>query len=153
MNRRQKIIDAIIARMQTITQVNGYSTDIGLNVHDWRINFQDEELPAISVCDLISEDQLPAGASNPKRVTHLLNIQIRIYAPQEATPANIREMIADVSRAIGTDDRWIEDNAGLVITTRPLRHGFLIPPESFEVIGGFVEIEAVYITDKWNLNN
>lgn len=147
---RQKIVDAIIVRMSSILTTNGYVTNIGSNVHDWRTQLHEDELPAVSVCDLTAEIVTPDGVSNPRRVAHRLGVQIRIHAVRNETPANIRAMIADVTRAIGTDDRWHSGGVGLAMTTRPVRDGFLIPQETFEVIGGFVEIEVSYLTEKWN---
>lgn len=147
---RQKIVAAIVTRMRTILTANGYATNIGSNVYDWRTQFHEDELPAVSVCDLTAETVTPDGVSNPRRVAHLLGVQIRIHAVRDETPDNIRRMIADVTRAIGTDDRWHSGGVGLAMTTRPVRDGFLIPQDSFEVIGGFVEIEVSYLTEKWN---
>lgn len=147
---RQKIIDAIIVRMSSILTTNGYVTNIGANVYDWRTQFHEDELPAVSVCDLTAETVTPDGVSNPRRVAHLLTVQIRVYAVRDETPANIRSMIADVITAIGQDDRWHSGGVGLAMTTRPVRDGFLIPQDSFEIIGGFVEVEVSYLTEKWN---
>lgn len=147
---RQRIVDAIVARMQTILTANGYATNIGTTVEDWRTNWQQEELPAISVCDTTAEVQ-PAEGSNPRRTIFAMPVQIRVYAEKDETgAANIREMLKDVNRAIRQDDRWMVDGVGLVMITRPLREGFIIPDESFEVIGGVVEFEVQYITAKFN---
>jgi hypothetical protein len=149
---RQQIVDAVIDRMSSIQTVNGYLTDIGANVYDWRTQFHEEELPAVSVCDLTADTITPDGASNPQRVAHSLPLQIRIYAVRDESPSNIRAMIADVITAIGRDDRWHVGGIGLAMTTRRVRDGFLIPQDSFEVIGGVVEVEVIYLTAKWNPN-
>lgn len=147
---RSKIVAAVMARMQTITTGNGYQTDIGDNVNDWRTQYQEDELPAVSVCDLEAASVVPAGASDPQHTIWLMPVQIRIYAKRGATPANIRKMITDVNAAIRTDDRWKVNGVGLVMISRPEREGFLIPDDSFEVIGGVVEFTVQYLTEKFN---
>lgn len=151
--KRQKLVDAIIARMQTISTASpnpeGYQTNIGSNVHDWRVNFQDDELPAVSVCDMTAEAQ-SSDSPNPLRTIYLMPVQVRIYAKKGEDPANIRLMISDVMRAIRQDDRWMVADVGLAMITRPLRDGFIIPEESFEVIGAVVEFEIQFITGKFN---
>lgn len=149
-SKRQKIVDAIVARMETITTANGYTTNIGANVHDWRVNFQDDELPAVSVCDLIADAAQVSGRADPRETVHLMSVQIRIYAAKGDDPANIRNMLKDVMRAIRQDDRWTVSNVGLAMLTRPVRDGFIIPEDSFEVVGGTVEIEVQFITQKFN---
>lgn len=152
-SKRQRLVAAIVARMQTILTVNGYATNIGRTVEDWRTNWQQDELPAISVSDLTAEAVVPEG-SNPQRTVWLMPVQIRVYAEKDETgAANIREMIKDINRAIRQDDRWKVSGVGLAMITRPLRDGFIIPDESFEVIGGVVEIEIQFFTAKFDAEN
>ena len=47
-SKRQKIVDAIVARMQTILVTNGFATDIGTRVEDSQTNWDQDQLPAIS---------------------------------------------------------------------------------------------------------
>ncbi|MDA8122248.1 MAG: hypothetical protein M0Z38_06755 [Deltaproteobacteria bacterium] len=47
-DNRDAIVDAIVARMQAITKVNGYNTDVGGSVTRWRANE-----PAESACPTI----------------------------------------------------------------------------------------------------
>jgi hypothetical protein len=58
---RQKIVDAVIARMLTINGTGNYVTNVA-HVEDSRIHWDENELPAISVFD---GDSLAAGKSSP----------------------------------------------------------------------------------------
>ncbi|MDM7922112.1 MAG: hypothetical protein QUS14_07405 [Pyrinomonadaceae bacterium] len=149
-SKRQRLVDAIKARMQTILTANGYATNIGQNVHDWRVHFQEDELPAVTICDLPADAAETAGRSNPQETIWLMPVQIRVYAAKDTDPSNIREMLKDIQAAIRTDDRWKVSNVGLAMITRPLREGPLVHEESFEVIGGVVEMQIQFITQKFN---
>lgn len=145
---RQRIVSAIITRLQDISIANGYKTDIGTNVEDWRVDWQQDELPAISVCDMVAENNFEHSAT--QQTIRQLPIQIRIFTASSTPAADLRKMIADVEQAIRVDDRWKVSGVGLVQHTRPLRDGFLIPEGQFEIIGGVVEIEVQYLTSKFN---
>lgn len=149
-SKRQKIVDAVVARMRTILIANSYSTNIGQNVFDWRVNFQDDELPAVSVCDLPA--QVADDSQNGKldRTIWLMPIQIRIYAAKDETPANIRTMVKDVQAAIRVDPQFTVSNVPLLMSSWPETEGFMIPEESFEVIGGTFQFVAMFITKKFN---
>ena len=153
-SKRQKLVDAIVARMQTILTANGYETDLGTNVADWRLNWQDDDLGstgAISVCDLVAEAAPTAGRQNPQETIWLLPVQIRFQFKRTDTIAElVRKGIRDINAAIRTDDRWTVSNVGLAMITRPLREGPIIPEDSFEIVGGVVEFELQYITQKFN---
>lgn len=148
-SKRQRIVDAVVARMQTILIANGYATDIGSTVEDWRVNWQDDELPAISICDLTAE-AANTNEANPRYTLWQMPLQIRVYAKKGTDAANIREMLKDVQRAIRQDDRWLVSGIGLAMNTLPLRDGFIIPDDSFEVVGGIVEVEVQFKTNKFD---
>ena len=149
-SKRQKIVDAVVARMQTILTANSYSTNIGANVHDWRVNFQDDELPALSVCDLPATAADDSQNGKLDRTIWLMPIQIRIYAVKDESPENVREMVKDVQAAIRTDPQFKVSNIPLLMESWPETEGFIIPEESFEVIGGSFQFVAMFITKKFN---
>lgn len=153
-SKRQKIVDAIVARMATILTANGYDTDLGTLVEDWRIHWQDEDLGstgAISVCDLPAEAAPTEGRANPQNTIWLMPVQIRFQFRRTDTIAElVRKGIRDINAAIRTDDRWTVSNVGLAMITRPSKEGPLIPEDSFEIVGGVVEFEVQYITQKFN---
>jgi hypothetical protein len=94
----QKIVSAIVARMQTILTTNGYQTNIGQKVRDWETNWQEEDLPAISVfTGRAASKDVPTGR---RKTQHLLPVTIGISLKRGTTAANARTAISDVKRAI-----------------------------------------------------
>jgi len=151
-SKRQKIVDAVVARMGTIQTANGYSTNIGLNVHEWETNFQQDELTtngATSVCDLPATAADDSQNGKLDRTIWLMPIQIRHYAEKAATPSNVRDRMKDVQAAIRTDPQFIVSNAPLLMQSWPETEGFMIPEDSFEVIGGTLQFVAMFITKKF----
>lgn len=152
-SKRQRIIDAVKARMQTVLIANGYATDIGQKVFDWRVDFQGEEadadLPCISVCDMVAE-AAPRNGPDPQSTTWLMPIQLRVYAKRGDTPSVMRSYLKDLQRAVRQDDRWKSASVGLAMNTYPLREGPLIPDDSFEIVGGILEIELQVYNKKFD---
>lgn len=150
--KREKLVAACIARMQGITQANGYQTDLGLDVRDWDVRVQatnddaadiDDDAPCLIVADL---DETPDPRDLDEEQTRAsLTMQIRIIAKGQ-TANFYRQAIADVKQAIGIDRDWNE----LAITTKPGRDGFLIPQEAFSIAGAAVEFTVEFITATFN---
>ncbi len=147
-SKRQKIVDAVVARMQTILVTNGYQTNIGANVEDSRQNWQEEELPATSVFDL--EATAEALPQNATRSIWTQPIGIRVALKKGSDVKAGRKVIADIYRAIGTDETWIVSGTSLAMFTNPATEGFQQPPDSFEVQAVEVLINVIYKTAKWN---
>ena len=101
---RQQIIDAVKARFEAITVVNGYNYDLGSNVTEWKtVNHDEASLPALVFRD-INEDSEPGP--HPAYINDL-RMQVEIKTEEGATTSSaIRKMIADVIKVIGTDVQW-----------------------------------------------
>lgn len=147
-------MDAVTTRMRTILIANGYETDLGLNVEEWTQHLQQEDIAdsgVLSVCDMVAEAAQTTGRSDPRETVWSMPIQIRIWYPKDRLDvANIRTGLQDVNRAIRQDDRWKVDGVGLVMISRPLREGPIVPEDSFEIAGAFLDFEAQFITQKFN---
>ncbi len=101
---RQKIMDAIDTRLQTILIANGYKTDAGLKVFAWKdFGMDDADLPALVYKDIIDDpDQVTIG-----NVDNTLLVEVTALAAKGSTSdEQIREMIADVIKAVGVDETW-----------------------------------------------
>lgn len=149
-SKRQKIVDAIVARMQTILVTNGYSTDIGLRVKDWETNWDQSEMPAVGVCDLPAQAADSSQDGRLDRTIWLMPVQIRIYANKASTPANVREMVKDVQAAIRTDPQFKVLTVPLAMQSWPETEGFMIPDDSFEISGGVLQFTVQYHTRKFD---
>ncbi|MCA1567241.1 MAG: hypothetical protein LC803_16635 [Acidobacteria bacterium] len=142
--KRQKIVDAVIVRMQTIRIENGYQTDVGVLVEDWPERFDDDQLPALGVCDL--PDDITKENKSSLRVTHKLRVQVRFFVRGGTRPRELRKMMGDVVKAVGVDMTW----GDLATDTEPASEGFIIPTEAMIVAGGAVEFIIEYLTDTFD---
>ena len=101
---RQQIIDAVAARFATILTSGGYQTDIGARVTQWNVKSIDERsVRGIDIMDVEEEttDQVT------RHQDHTLTMWAVVHAKEsDSTASYLRNAIADVWRAIGTDRRW-----------------------------------------------
>lgn len=148
-SKRHEIVSAIVTRMLLINGAGDYTTNVGTHVEDSRTNWDQNELPAISVFD---GDAIGTRTSTGKTLStvHEMPVIIRGMTEQGATAANARTLIKDIQRAIRVDDKWIVSGTPLVMQTRQVRDAILRNPESFEVEGCEVEIEVQFLTAKFN---
>jgi hypothetical protein len=142
--KRQRIVDKVVERMREIRVANGYQTDVGERVEDWQTQWNEDELDALSVCDLPEEST--KGNKDAKRTTHRLPVHVRIFISKHTRPAELRKMIGDVVQAVKKDLRW----DGLALDTEPKQDGFVIPDDAFVVAGGAVEFVIEYMTDTFD---
>jgi hypothetical protein len=146
MSKRQNIIDLVIERMEGILIANGYETDLGGSVADWQTNWDDSQLPAVSVCDLINKRANVGGHPVAQSQQCALPLQLRIFTKSDERPTELRKMISDVIRAIGTDQFWTDgDGKKLALWTLVTDDGIRLTEDSFEIGGAAVEIEIGYL--------
>lgn len=146
-SKRQKIINLVIARMQTILISNGFATDLGETVEDWRVNWDDDELPALSVCDTTSEEEWFNNQPTATKQFNQMPVLLRIFCKSDTRAADLRVMIADMKKAIKADVFWNDGTIDLAVWTKPKTSGIIVPDESFEIAGAMVEIEIGYFTN------
>lgn len=156
---RQILISAVIARMSDIRIANSYQTeagqvnyqtDIGANVKDWETNFQEEDLPALSVCDLIEEVEMNTDSVNQ---IQSLKILLRIFKAKDSQAQYFRKVFGDIYAAIRQDTRWKVAGIGLAIGTIIKSSGIILKDDVFEIGGAAVEIEIFYKTKAFNAFN
>lgn len=144
--KRQKIVSAVIARMQAIRTENDYQTDIGARVEDWARRFDEEELAAQPSQAILGVYDLPAEVDKESLhsvgTTHRLRMQVRIFIASDTPATELRKMIGDVVKAIGVDILWNY----LAMDTQPASEGFIVPNDAMEVAGAAVEFIVVYTT-------
>ena len=112
--KRNTLMSAVVARFQTITTANGYYSNLGSNVFEWRprvlsetgggyVPTEQSELPALHVRDPLDE----VIAVNLKgQETHSLNLELEISHEGGATAATMRKEVSDVLKAVSTDTKW-----------------------------------------------
>ena len=141
-SKRQQIVTAIDARLKTIRVVNGYETNAGNNVYEWRSSAMIEsELPGLIYRDTQETEALSIGYQ-----VHTLTIEIEGYVVGNAAPANLRKLIADVIKAIGVDSLW----SALAEDTRSVEETIQVEQEERRIAGTRIKIEVDYRTGIFN---
>lgn len=101
--QRQRLLDAIKARLGGVTVLGGYQTNAGFKVHEWRDPqtqaFTKAELPAIWIRDPSDEINHLDSATHE----HTLTVEIGAVCSGDATESQARSMEADIMAAIGED--------------------------------------------------
>ncbi len=144
-NKRQQIVDAIQARMKTISKANSYSADIK-TVDVWNLRaLEDNSLPAIQIRDIT--DQLPADGIGGGRRDHVLNVIIGVQFSGDTSDIQARELLGDVLTAIGEDETFSD----LAYRTEP-SVADLIPDEANKrICFGQIVLDVYYRTGLWEL--
>lgn len=103
-DKRQQIVDAIRTRLAGILVANGYNTDIGLHVFEWKVTaFADSDLPAVTFRD--TDPKIRELTGGMQEVS--LPIEFIVGAASGATTMQvIRAAIKDVLSAINSDFTW-----------------------------------------------
>lgn len=150
--KRQRIVDAVVARMQSIRVANGYQTDAGALVSDFPARLEESELSAaagrcaLGVYDLVDPVSQPDVDS--KGHTHRLPVQVRVFKSRQMTVGQLRAVIGDIVDAVGRDVMWTEaaTDQTLAMYTEPSQEGFVVPAEAMEVAAAAVAFTVVYAT-------
>jgi len=149
-SKRQKIISAVINRMEGISVDDDYETDLGERVRDWEVNFQDEELPVLSVCDTVGDINFVNDNLDAPSQVHKLPVLLRVFCKSDTRAADLRKMMADLIRAVGVDPNWTDaDDKKLAMWTRVTKAGIIVPAENFEIAGAAVELEIAYLVNRF----
>lgn len=155
--KRQRIVNEIVTRLRTIgvevvlESGDEFQTDVGETVEDWRARWNAEELPAISVCDLVAETNKEFRDATQTLWT--LTVSIRIFTAADGLAEDLRKMIGDVNTAIKQDPRWTVDGVGLAVDTWPRFERVIVPtgnPDKDEAAGAEVVIEIEFKTGTFN---
>jgi hypothetical protein len=98
-DKRDAIVDAVVAGMQAILVANGYATNAGLRVSRWRAAaVTPPECPAIDVRD---PDRRPVGIYTGNVRDYELAVEITAFAAAGAnTDGALNLLMADVMKAV-----------------------------------------------------
>ncbi len=145
MTTRQQIINAVIARLQTIAIANGYSADLADNVHEWpALNVSLDKMPAAIVTD-------PGGQIDDAgvigRTDHSLQVEIELIAKGATAVADIRALVGDVLTAVGTDPEW----SGLAVDTTATGVQIAVEEHKHLFAGAQIDLEILYRTETWGI--
>lgn len=151
---RQSIVSAIETRMKAILTTGGYHTNLGSHVFVNRprliaadgsigsVMVEASELPCVVVSD--PQDEIsPETFSTDK---HRLTVELEIRAEGGADCAvDMRQMIADVYKAIGSDTTW----GALAVNTLPGSDETVILQGDKIVGATLIKIVVEFNTPSW----
>jgi hypothetical protein len=151
---RQKLVDAVKARMATILIANGFYTDIGKNVMEWRTApIGDEDLGSCSVSDpedVPIQESIKGGGTVQDRWLTVV-ISLPFAGGSSTSGATMRQAVADVYKAIGavTPGFNLESWGGLAMLTEDMGNTQVVRQEEHRLIGVDITIRIMYRTAKW----
>lgn len=152
MSVRQQIVDAIKTRLELIhlghqfTLPDGVYTCVTapLSVTAWRlVPYSVAQTPAIALWD--TGQTLEDGTIG--KFTHQLEIAVVGFVSGSSAPAIARDMLADITAAVGSDPRW----SGLAIWTEISDHTIKADQEADITAGCECKFTISYETGLWRL--
>jgi hypothetical protein len=145
---RQQIITKLDTRLKAILIASGYKTNLGQRVFDWRDPaFGQTDLAGLSYRDVSTGNVETVTIAWPDSLQEFpLTVEMELKG---TTPAVMRQMMADVLKAIGVDPTW----DGLAISTEYL--GDETDTEEQEAVIGAttMRILITYRTKAWDPYN
>lgn len=97
---RQSIINNIMTRLATITTANGYETNAGNGVYEWReYAIEQSEYPVIVLRDREASTPVPGYYVHD----HALTLTFSIYAGGSSVSSTLRKVLGDVITCIAED--------------------------------------------------
>jgi hypothetical protein len=145
---RQDIIDAIETRLKTILTTASYHSNAGSNVYVWRTTpLPPESIPALIIKDSLST-KLGEGEAGPySKDTWELSVDIvGMVTNGNASDTQTRQVMADVYKAIGSDDTW----GGKAITTTLESDEIGEVKQQDKTFFGFImKVKIMYRTNKY----
>lgn len=140
---RQRIVDEVDKQFKKIKRTGGYKTDAGHHVFSWRDPPLDKrELPCIVYRDGIESIDIIDNSLE----SHTLPFEVDLIDLGDTAPAKVRELIADIIRALGVDPTW----NGLAIDTRLTAAGLSTAEASRKIGQASVNFDVLYRTDVLN---
>lgn len=144
-SKRQQIISALDTRLKTIKTIAGYQTNLGNNVFEWNNKpLAANEMPGLIYRDVSNSRQ--EGAIGKFRWG--LNVEIEIMTSGSTAAADVRKMLADVYKAIGTD---VYFSALAVTTEQPESDEMQIVKEDKKIGGALIKLSIIYDAAKWEM--
>ena len=152
---RQDIMDLVKTRMQGILTASGYYTNIGSNVISGRPRLigpdgvigsaivEASELPCVLLRDPL--DTIKNSTLRGKQ-EHGLDVELEIRLEGGAdTDEDLRQAIADVYAAIGTDPKW----SNLAMNTTPVSDEAAVLQGDKIIGAALIRINIAFITGPW----
>lgn len=148
---RQKIVNSIVEALRGITQANGFETNAGEKVDDFQLNWQEDELPAISVCDISCEPAPSEQASIEEKDCLMLQVKIRAMVGSETRAPECRKIIGDILTVVRDNPRWTDsDGTQLTKQNYYVSDEFILNEEAFQIAAAEVTIGVLFWTERFD---
>jgi len=149
---RQKIVDELRRRLAAISIANGYETDLGAGpINEMPVSYQEEELPAIGVFDLINTTA--QEYAQQKRLMNELSCQVRVFLQRGTDARQARQMLADIKRAVIRDATTQKVDAtlgGLAVDMQPEQDGPDVPKDTYQIDGAVIAFMVQFLAEPFN---
>lgn len=144
-SKRELIFAEVKARFASITQANGYRTDIGLKLTEWqRTPKEVDQLPGVDVRDEVEETVIETKASGVYERGLMITAIAETLEP-DATASEARKCLADMIAAVGVDPTW----GGLARRTLPVEDEVLVDEAGQRIGGARLMFRVEYSRKPW----
>lgn len=145
---RQRLVEKVKARLQTILTAGGFRTNAGSYVTVWKpdsVVHDQANLPAINVRD-VDDEVLDANATG--RLQRSLQFECDVVVAEGSDPADetARHVIADIQEAILVDETW----DGLARLSRYLGDSIAMDQKERKIGMAQVRFEIRYHQERFN---
>jgi len=145
--KRQQIIDTIKTKLAAIKTANGYYTNIGDNVFEWKANpMETSKLPGVEVRD--TEETLLSAESQSTYNLHdfMMTVELKVLCAESTPTATVRKMIIDVYKLIGANLTWSD----YAIYTYLISNAIDLDQQNKLIAGATITIQIYYRTTAWS---
>ena len=141
--KRQQIIDKLKEILSQILIVNGYQTNIGQNVFDWRLEpLRREETPCIVIRDIESyvEEDYTDNAND-------IRLELQFDIIMTTTIEDLRKALADLKKCLGQN----ETLDGLVFYMQWKNDSFDADLEEDRILVASCRVSTLYRVNRWGI--
>jgi hypothetical protein len=140
---REQILDAVIARLQTILKTNDYVTNLGQYVYHFLQTDQElDKLPSVNVRDITGITEHSASNWHDKKIALELHVKT---SSGSTTIQTIYDLTKDILSAISVDETW-----GSIAIATHLISDEIDMDQKAQIIGGvIIKIEIEYGVAAW----
>ncbi len=148
MSVRQNIITSVKSTFQNITILNGYNTDFGQKLYEWKhVDVASADMDCIILrdnqCLFVDPEEPDDNVQN--RQWKKLTLQVIVVTSGKTSSETLRRVVADIYKAIGTNPTW-DGNA-----VRTEVDGDEMELDQLNKIFGatIITVNITYVTEKW----
>lgn len=147
MSKRQDFIDLVVATIDSITDF--------ANVADSETQWQQDEMPACSVFDPMTTQNLVNDEPEAFGQDNLVNLKIQIFTSRGTKAAAVRDLQQKINQKIAANKYWNDGTDDLAYWTKPVSTSIDYAPSNpeqttFEIVGGSQEFSVFIQTDAFD---